>query len=494
MVRDMNTEYRLIGAITLAVWSPACAGPQSQGTSSDSGYIDQRDAVGGDAGSHDLADPADAAATSDVDFGSAEQQGVDPAAARRGEGLLTTNGVALSAAWIPKLAIENLWLVWGYTAPPPQTDYWRTFRARYGLVAAPFDNGQYPLGLRANGDSVGFDCLLCHADRVAGKTILGVGNSRLDLQRLYADLVTLADLAPKFGYSITKPPPLPIKTLAAGTHDAMGLGMTLAAKAGAGGASIHTDLGGQQAPSWWTVRFRSRLYVDGSGAKGGTRLMMATLLASGASYRDLEAKEPLFRDVYQAILAMNPPRWSATTLNPTTRARGKRVYDSACASCHGSNSATGGGYPNRVVSFLDIGTDPIRAQHFDANDATYINASWFGADAPMHATQGYLAPPLRGVWATAPYFHNGSVPDLAAVLDSTSRPLRWKRLETESDDYDPIRLGVRHEVVVDAAADTAEGRRVVDTTRAGLSNRGHLYGDALTAAEREDLLEYLRGL
>jgi len=31
---------------------------------------------------------------------------------------------------------------------------------------------------------------------------------------------------------------------------------------------------------------------------------------------------------------------------------------------------------------------------------------------------GYQAPPLDGVWATAPYFHNGSVPTIADVLDS----------------------------------------------------------------------------
>jgi mono/diheme cytochrome c family protein len=40
---------------------------------------------------------------------------------------------------------------------------------------------------------------------------------------------------------------------------------------------------------------------------------------------------------------------------------------------------------------------------------------------------GYQAPPLYGIWASAPYFHNGSVPTVEAVLDSTQRLLIWQR-------------------------------------------------------------------
>jgi mono/diheme cytochrome c family protein len=40
---------------------------------------------------------------------------------------------------------------------------------------------------------------------------------------------------------------------------------------------------------------------------------------------------------------------------------------------------------------------------------------------------GYIAPPLYGAWATAPYFHNGSVPNLWGVLKPADRPKVWKR-------------------------------------------------------------------
>jgi endo-cleaving rubber dioxygenase len=56
---------------------------------------------------------------------------------------------------------------------------------------------------------------------------------------------------------------------------------------------------------------------------------------------------------------------------------------------------------------------------------------------------GYLAPPLYGVWATAPYFHNGSVPNLRLVLSpSSARPVIWQRqLQTMDADGTPHEPG-----------------------------------------------------
>ena len=79
----------------------------------------------------------------------------------------------------------------------------------------------------------------------------------------------------------------------------------------------------------------------------------------------------------------------------------------------------------------------------------YFNQSWFAqekkAEGGWHVirdTAGYQAPPLDGIWATAPYFHNGSVPTLYHVLNSKARPRLFTRsFRTDKDDYDAIRLG-----------------------------------------------------
>ncbi len=104
------------------------------------------------------------------------------------------------------------------------------------------------------------------------------------------------------------------------------------------------------------------------------------------------------------------------------------------------------------------------------------------------------ASPLVGVWATAPYLHNGSIPDLVGLLDSSQRPAGWQRLGAEEADYDPARVGWRFTAAIGGDPDTLEGRRVYDTSRPGLSNAGHSYGDVLSETERADLLAYLKTL
>ena len=100
----------------------------------------------------------------------------------------------------------------------------------------------------------------------------------------------------------------------------------------------------------------------------------------------------------------------------------------------------------------------------------------------------YIAPPLDGVWATAPYFHNGSVPKLSMVIDSSTRPTYWRR-PFDSRAYDLKDPGWRH-TTPDGPVDT----NTYDTTQRGYGNQGHTFGDDLTDEERRALLEYLKTL
>jgi hypothetical protein len=96
----------------------------------------------------------------------------------------------------------------------------------------------------------------------------------------------------------------------------------------------------------------------------------------------------------------------------------------------------------------------------------------------------YAARPLYGIWAAAPYLHNGSVPTLYHLLLPPER--RPKTFALGERKYDPVRLGF--------AVDTACGQQdcVVDTTRTGDGNGGHLWGTDLTEPDRMALLEYLK--
>ena len=105
---------------------------------------------------------------------------------------------------------------------------------------------------------------------------------------------------------------------------------------------------------------------------------------------------------------------------------------------------------------------------------------------------GYKARPLTGIWATAPYLHNGSVPTLYdLLLPEAERPATF---QVGSREFDPRKVGYR--------SDGGAGNRFLFTTRdpqgrplPGNSNLGHDYGNAtLSEADRWALVEYLKTL
>ncbi|MBI3898453.1 MAG: cytochrome C [Gammaproteobacteria bacterium] len=96
----------------------------------------------------------------------------------------------------------------------------------------------------------------------------------------------------------------------------------------------------------------------------------------------------------------------------------------------------------------------------------------------------YRARPLDGIWATAPYLHNGSVPNLAELLKPSSQ--RIQMFYAGSREFDTQRVGFD---VRDSA-----GNFRFDTHLPGNSNKGHEYGTWLGDWEKADLLEFLKTL
>ena len=135
----------------------------------------------------------------------------------------------------------------------------------------------------------------------------------------------------------------------------------------------------------------------------------------------------------------------------------------------------------------------------------YYRASWLyretGAKGePYHLLNhgGYQAPPLDGIWATAPYFHNASVPTIADVLDSKSRPAIFTRtFKTDEDAYDQQSVGwkiTRLEPNATKRTTAHEQRRITNTSQPGRGNQGHTFGDKLSPDQRKAVLEYLKTL
>jgi hypothetical protein len=86
------------------------------------------------------------------------------------------------------------------------------------------------------------------------------------------------------------------------------------------------------------------------------------------------------------------------------------------------------------------------------------------------------------------YLHNGSVPTLEDLLNSSQRPKIWKRTFSFND-YDNKKVGWNYVTLI-SKTDT----KTYDTSIKGYGNQGHIYGDKLTVSERASLIEYLKTL
>ncbi|HYD47699.1 MAG TPA: hypothetical protein VEB21_05095, partial [Terriglobales bacterium] len=129
----------------------------------------------------------------------------------------------------------------------------------------------------------------------------------------------------------------------------------------------------------------------------------------------------------------------------------------------------------------------------------WYNNSFYGEITrmvPNDPFPGYMPPPLDGIWATAPYLHNGSVPTIELVLNSQARPTYWRRIDLDSAHYDQEALGWPFLSLPysQAEAPAAERPMIYDTTYFSQSNRGHVFGDHLSDGERRAVLEYLKTL
>jgi mono/diheme cytochrome c family protein len=202
------------------------------------------------------------------------------------------------------------------------------------------------------------------------------------------------------------------------------------------------------------------------------------------------------------IHKLQAPKWPADILGPidqTKAAAGEKTFNDTCRGCH----------QNHLDALTDVGTDPQRANSFGQPVAggvpfpaavkpilDRLKARAFSDDGisaagqaamdanPViwRATGQYLARPLSGVWATAPYLHNGSVPTLWHLLHPAQRPAKFI---VGNREYDPAKIGYA----------TGGNGWTFDTSQPGNSNIGHAgdkFGTNLTEDQKAALLEYLK--
>ncbi len=371
--------------------------------------------------------------------------------------------------------------------------------------------------------------------------------------------------------------------------------------------------GTEDPPVWWNVGHRVAKFFDAGQVMGSKRIELSFHFPNTPFHQDIEADKQWILDHQQdsdawlmslrsppwpenrlgaidtalaeqgAILFHSKDLWAADMNNPSPAPAGG---NGSCASCHGAYSPRFvndpaylddpvlEGIAAHVVPIEVINTDDKRLIGNSQTVADASTSNWFAySDAddsqrnengiPLcgnwndenlrQRPLGYLAPPLYGVWATAPYFHNGSVPNIRQVLLPRERPRIWRRLSQEpradqagqfvmgfdtslGTGYDPEQMGWRYESLpcgsgsspvydCNPAADDGatvqdglnllwengglawnllnppimsdqqiEERKVYNTNYYSQYNTGHEFTEVLSERELAAIMEYLKTL
>jgi hypothetical protein len=301
-------------------------------------------------------------------------------------------------------------------------------------------------------------------------------------------------------------------------------------------------------PVLWDAPHLDVVQWNGSAPNAGPGPLLQNITTALAVYGSLDISEHKGLDGYPSTIdfahlaqiqddlyALQSPRWPSSILGAldTERvAHGATVYAQQCVSCHVLSDRNDAKRELKatLTPLAEIGTDPRMVRNFlDSVSSSgafagrkegvlagaALSAKTQTIDLVAHAAIGaalchplqamrdaiagyhrvikaaldkhpeyYKARPLSGIWASAPYLHNGSVPSLVELLKPPSE--RPTRFFVGSREFDPVNVGL--------AVAVSDRASEFDTSLPGNSNAGHLFGTTLNAADKRDLLEYLKSL
>lgn len=348
---------------------------------------------------------------------------------------------------------------------------------------------------------IGVTCHACHSGAVgtpadgSGLGVLqGSGSSLADLDLFLSDLLPLgypASLATFLNLNRTR-----------GTNNASDINLAFLfpdeeplTPSEVLGVINSGSTAGMDTPAWWNMGHRPAKFVDGVFPMDAPRVDMVFYTpflglfggiggpVSEAGQDWMRANGPALNTWVEALKAPPYPfpinqtlaeqgsvlfhtldLWAPGRNNPVPRPQG----NGSCASCHGAYApryvndpaylATPAleGMASYIVPLNIIGTDPVRVNTNNAAVQAAGAKNFFGYPqtrgtandcGPQNQPQirgdrelGYLAPPLYGVWATAPYFHNGSVPNIWEVLKPSDRRPMWRRVSAPKRWDQPLAL------------------------------------------------------
>jgi mono/diheme cytochrome c family protein len=279
---------------------------------------------------------------------------------------------------------------------------------------------------------------------------------------------------------------------------------------------------------WWTLKYKTRWLSDGSIISGNPILTNFLWNEVGrgtdlSQLADWMEKNPLtIQHLTTAVFATTAPHYtdffSADSLNESRAQAGEELFNQYCSRCHGQYEK-GWSLPNaaqlskverlkntkvwyhRQTPVVDVGTDPgrYRGMKTFAENLNLLTISR-RMKTKVAPQKGYVPPPLEGIWARWPYFHNNSIPNLCALLTASAhRPRNYWSVPAQNPktDFDQKCNGYP----LTLSEEKKKPENFFDTRLKGLSNSGHDEGiflekgrELLSGEEKLSIIEYLKTL
>ncbi|HWU44640.1 MAG TPA: cytochrome c, partial [Bdellovibrio sp.] len=246
---------------------------------------------------------------------------------------------------------------------------------------------------------------------------------------------------------------------------------------------------------------KSEAYSASHGKDLAELATFFTFSAMGNTMNNAEKAIPRVKEIF-SVLQFNKPLKFPGEIDSEKAQRGSQIFSQSCSKCHGTYSAGIDNpellsFPNKLVSTDLIGTDALRWQNVTKGTSEFSKAQPIGRHVDAGNTLGgYVAPILSGLWYTAPYLHNGSVPTLWQLMNPELRPKKFM-LGGHALDLQDIgirgQLNEKNEYVYPSDYTPWSYPTMYDTSEDGRSNKGHEKPFAnLSQEQKRDLIEYLK--
>jgi hypothetical protein len=422
---------------------------------------------------------------------------------------------------------------------------------------------EYPMGVSkiSNNGHIGltFSCAACHSANLFGTKVMGMTNRFTRANEVFIKGQDILSKTPTFMFNLlVGPTSEDLQTFKkskeamnyVGLKQPLALGLdTSLAQVGLSLAKRGTDTYAQKIKNlkpranklntnpadskpavWWNLKYKTKWLSDGSIISGNPIYtnFLWNEIGRGIDLRELEGwlqnNQPAIKDLTAYVFASKAPKFIEFFpggIDIEKAKLGQKLYNKNCIACHGEYTKAWQSEDSHLLSYAEslettkvwyhtqtkvknVNTDSFRRKgmRYFYKDLNRLSISKT-IGAVVKPQRGYVPPPLIGIWARWPYFHNNSVPTLYDVISLESeRPRKYVSVPALDRDIDYDRAKLGYPIISKIRKPYRNNmEHLFDTSIPGLSNKGHnevlldfegkpLYNEK----EKYQLLEYLKTL